>query len=155
MKTKQRRFIMILLLRKVLNYVKTTAIPMRKSIENLAGRKFTGGRRVAMRDRRKFEIDRYPNEAILGAINVVTRRVRGNNVKSAFKTVEFANVADPASKTVVKSKILQVIKNSANKDYERRGVLSKGALLETNTGIARVISRPGQHGTVNAVLIKQ
>jgi small subunit ribosomal protein S8e len=50
---------------------------------------------------------------------------------------------------------LQVIKNSANKDYERRGVLSKGALLETNTGTARVISRPGQHGTVNAVLIKQ
>jgi small subunit ribosomal protein S8e len=155
MKTKQRRFIMIPLLRKVLNYVKTTTIPMRKSIENLAGRKLTGGRRVAMRDRRKFEIDRYPNEAILGAINVVTRRVRGNNVKSAFKTVEFANVADPASNTVVKSKILQVTKNSANKDYERRGVLSKGALLETNTGIARVISRPGQHGTVNAVLIKQ
>jgi small subunit ribosomal protein S8e len=64
-------------------------------------------------------------------------------------------VADPASNTVVKSKILQVIKNSANKDYERRGVVSKGALLETNTGIARVVSRPGQHGTVNAVLIKQ
>ena len=102
---------------------------MRKSIENLAGRKFTGGRRVAMRDRRKFEIDRYPNEAILGAINVVTRRVRGNNVKSAFKTVEFANVADPASKKVVKSKILEVTNNPANKDYERRGVISKGAML--------------------------
>src|SRR6476646_8631544 len=122
---------------------------MRKSIENLAGRKFTGGRKVAMRDRRKFEMDRYPHEA------VVRRRVRGNNVKSAFKTVEFANVADPASKKVVKSKILEVTKNSANKDYERRGVISKGALLETNAGVARVISRPGQDGTVNAVLVKQ
>ena len=128
---------------------------MRKSIENLAGRKFTGGRKVAMRDRRKFEIDRYPNEAIVGPMAVVTRRVRGNNIKSAFKTVEYANVADPASKKVVKSKIVEVIKNSANKDYERRGVISKGALLETNAGSARVISRPGQDGTVNAVLVKQ
>ena len=64
-------------------------------------------------------------------------------------------MADPASKKVVKSKILEVTKNSANKDYERRGVISKGALLETNAGAARVISRPGQDGTVNAVLVKQ
>ncbi len=128
---------------------------MRKSIENLAGRKFTGGRKVAMRGRRKFEIDRYPNEAIVGNKDIVTRRVRGNNIKAAFKTTEFANVADQVSKKVMKSKILRVTKNSANKDYERRGVISKGALLETEAGTARVVSRPGQDGTVNAILVKQ
>jgi small subunit ribosomal protein S8e len=128
---------------------------MRKSIENLAGRKFTGGRKIAMRGRRKFEIDRYPNEAIVGNKDIVTRRVRGNNIKTAFKTTEFANVADQVSKKVMKSKILRVIKNSANKDYERRGVISKGALLETEAGTARVVSRPGQDGTVNAILLKQ
>jgi small subunit ribosomal protein S8e len=128
---------------------------MRKSIENLAGRKFTGGRKVAMRGRRKFEIDRYPNEAILGNKDIITRRVRGNNTKTAFKTTEFANVADQVSKKVTKSKILRVTKNSANKDYERRGVISKGALLETEAGTARVVSRPGQDGTVNAILVKQ
>ena len=128
---------------------------MRKSIENLTGRKYTGGRKVAMRGRRKFEIDRYPNEAIVGKSSIVTRRVRGDNIKAAFKTAEFANVADPASKKVVKSTILRVTENSANKDYERRGVISKGALLETKAGTARVVSRPGQDGTVNAVLVKQ
>jgi small subunit ribosomal protein S8e len=128
---------------------------MRKSIENLAGRKFTGGRKVAMRGRRKFEIDRYPNEAIVGNKDIITRRVRGNNVKTAFKTTDFANVADQVSKKVTKSKILRVTKNSANKDYERRGVISKGALLETEAGTARVVSRPGQDGTVNAILVKQ
>jgi small subunit ribosomal protein S8e len=128
---------------------------MRKSIENLTGRKYTGGRKVAMRGRRKFEIDRYPNESIVGKSSIVTRRVRGDNIKAAFKTAEFANVADPASKKVVKSTILRVTENSANKDYERRGVISKGALLETNAGTARVVSRPGQDGTVNAVLVKQ
>jgi small subunit ribosomal protein S8e len=128
---------------------------MRKSIENLYGRKFTGGRKVAMRDRRKFEIDRYPNEAIVGTTEIVSRRIRGNNVKNALKTAEFANVVDLVSKKVVRARILQVTKNSTNKDYERRGVITKGALLETESGTARVVSRPGQDGTVNAILERQ
>ena len=127
---------------------------MRKSIENLAGRKLTGGRKVAMRGRRKFEIDRYPNEAVAGATQIVTRRTRGNNVKAAFKTAEFANVVDQEARKVTRSKILRVTKNPANRDYERRGVISMGALIETESGTARVVSRPGQNGVVNAVLIK-
>ena len=127
---------------------------MRKSIENLAGRKLTGGRKVAMRGRRKFEIDRYPNEAVVGATQIVARRVRGNNVKAAFKTAEFANVIDREAKKVTKSKILKVSKNPANRDYERRGVISRGAVIETESGTAVVVSRPGQDGVVNAVLAK-
>lgn len=127
---------------------------MRKSIENLAGRKMTGGRKVANRGRRKFEIDRYPNEAIAGATDIVTRRTRGGNAKAAFKTAEFANVVDPDTKKAAKSKILRVTKNPANRDYERRGVVSKGAVIETEVGSALVTSRPGQDGVVNAVVIK-
>jgi small subunit ribosomal protein S8e len=128
---------------------------MRKSIENLSGRKFTGGHKVAMRGRRKFEIDRYPNEALFGENQIRTRRVRGNNTKSSVKSGAFVNLSDPVSRKTTNTKILQVVKNPANKDYERRGVISKGALLETEFGIARVISRPGQDGCINAVLIKQ
>ncbi len=127
---------------------------MRKSIENLAGRKPTGGRRVAMRGRRKFEIDRYPNEAVAGATQIVTRRTRGNNVKAAFKSAEFANVIDQEARKVTKSKIVRVTKNPANRDYERRGVISKGAVIDTEIGTATVVSRPGQDGVVNAVLTK-
>jgi small subunit ribosomal protein S8e len=127
---------------------------MRKSIENLAGRKMTGGRKIAMRGRRKFEIDRYPNEAVVGTTQIVARRTRGANLKAAFKTAEFANIIDKEAKKVTKSKILRVTKNSANRDYERRGVISKGAIIETEGGTAIVVSRPGQEGVVNAVLIK-
>ena len=128
---------------------------MRKSIENLFKRKYTGGRKVAMRGRRKFELDRYPNEAVLGDGQTKTRNVRGNNRKTGLKFGAFANLIDPVSKKTAQSKILQVIRNPANKDYERRGVISKGALLETDSGIAKVISRPGQDGCINAVLVKQ
>ena len=128
---------------------------MRKSIENLAGRKLTGGRKVAMRGRRKFEIDRYPNEAVVGPTQIVARRTRGSNVKAAFKTAEFANVVDKQARKVTKSKILKVTKNPANRDYERRGVISKGAVIETENGSAVVVSRPGQDGVVNAVLLME
>ena len=67
---------------------------MRKSIENLGGRKLTGGRIIPNRTRRKSEIDRYPNEPIVGDTKNVIRRVRGNNVKVAFKFAEYANVND-------------------------------------------------------------
>jgi small subunit ribosomal protein S8e len=127
---------------------------MRKSIENLGGRKLTGGRKVAMRGRRKFEIDRYPNEAVAGPAQMVVRRTRGKNNKVAFKTAEFANVIDQENKKVFRSKILRVTKNPANRDYERRGVISKGALIEIENGTAKVVSRPGQDGVVNAIIVK-
>ncbi|WP_458747449.1 30S ribosomal protein S8e [Candidatus Nitrosocosmicus sp. T] len=128
---------------------------MRKSSENLGGRKLTGGRIFPSRIRRKYEIDRYPNEPIVGETKNVIRRVRGNNVKVAFKFAEFANVNDKDTKKTTKVKIIRVTKNPANKDYERRGVVTKGSILETELGLAKVISRPGQDGIVNAVIIKQ
>ena len=127
---------------------------MRKSVENLATSKTTGGRRHPLRIRRKYETDRYPNEAINGAQVTVTRRVRGNNSKTALKTIDFVNLAAGDAK-VKKSKILKVLENSTNNDYQRRGIITKGAILETQEGKCRVVSKPGQNGIVNAVLLKE
>ncbi len=126
---------------------------MRKSVENLATSKLTGGRRIPLRTRRKYEIDRYPNEALNGKQVTVTRKVRGKNQKTALKTIDFVNLAIPNSK-VKKTKIVRVLENSTNNDYQRRGVITKGAILETEDGKCRVVSKPGQHGTVNAILVK-
>ncbi len=126
---------------------------MRKSIENLATSKLTGGRRIPLRTRRKYEIDRYPNEALSGKQVTITRKVRGKNQKTALKTIDFVNLAIPNSK-VKKTKIVRVLENSTNNDYQRRGVITKGAILETEDGKCRVVSKPGQHGTVNAILVK-
>lgn len=126
---------------------------MKKSIENLATSKITGGRRHPLRIRRKYETDRYPNEALTGPSSTVTRKARGKNQKTALKTIDFVNLAIPNSK-VKRSKIVKVLENPANSDYQRRGVISKGVILETEDGKCRVVSKPGQHGAVNAVLIK-
>ena len=127
---------------------------MRKSVENLATSKTTGGRRHPLRIRRKYETDRYPNEAVNGAQVTITRRVRGNNRKTSLKTIDFVNLATGESK-VKKSKILKVLDNSTNNDYKRRGIITKGAILETEEGKCKVVSKPGQNGIVNAVLLKE
>ena len=127
---------------------------MRKSVENLATSKITGGRRHPLRIRRKYETDRYPNEPINGAQVTVTRRIRGNNKKTALKSIDFVNLATGDAK-VKKTKILKVLENATNNDYKRRGIITKGAILETQEGKCRVVSKPGQNGIVNAILLKE
>jgi len=126
---------------------------VRKSVENLATSKLTGGRRHPLRIRRKYEMDRYPNEALTEAQETVTRKVRGKNQKTALKTIDFVNLSSHDSK-VKKTKILKVLENPTNNDYQRRGIITKGAILETQEGKCKVVSRPGQNGIVNAILIK-
>ena len=127
---------------------------MRKSVENLATSKITGGRRHPLRIRRKYETDRYPNEPNIGAQITITRRVRGNNRKTALKSIDFVNLASGEVK-VKKTKILKVLDNATNNDYKRRGIITKGAILETHEGRCRVVSKPGQNGIVNAILLKE
>ena len=127
---------------------------MRKSVENLATSKTTGGRRHPLRIRRKYETDRYPNEAVNGQQITITRHVRGKNRKTALKSIDFVNLATGDAK-VKKTKILKVLENATNNDYNRRGIITKGAILETQEGKCRVVSKPGQTGIVNAVLLKE
>jgi len=126
---------------------------VKKSIENLSTSKISGGRRVALRSRRKFEIDRYPNEPLVGEQQTSTRKVRGKNLKTALTSANFVNLVLSDSK-VKKTKIIRVLENPTNNDYKRRGVITKGAIIETEDGKCKVISRPGQDGVVNGILVK-
>lgn len=82
----------------------------------------------------------------------ITRTVRGKNRKTALKSVDFVNMSAGDAK-VKKSRIVKVLDNATNNDYKRRGIITKGAILETEDGMCRVVSRPGQTGIANAILI--
>ena len=126
---------------------------MKKSVEGLKTSKITGGIRHPLKTRRKFQIDRYPNEALMGEQETATRKTRGNNRKTALKTVNHVNLVLPNAK-IKRSKIVRVLENQTNNDYQRRGVITKGAILETEDGKCKVVSRPGQNGVINAILVK-
>lgn len=68
---------------------------------------------------------------------------------------QYANITDPEDGKTQKVRIINVISNPATVDYQRRGVITKGATINTDIGKAKVTSRPGQHGIINAVLITE
>jgi small subunit ribosomal protein S8e len=124
-----------------------------KPIENLQKRKLTGGRTKRFRSRRAYEKDGYAAETLLGKTENYQRRTRGGTQKISLKFADTANVHDNNSGKTQKSRITRVLENPANRDYERRGVITRGALIDTDLGRARVTSRPAQDGVINALLI--
>jgi small subunit ribosomal protein S8e len=115
-------------------------------------RKDSGGRKRANRKKRRYEKGFFPAETTLGKPKSRTIRKHGGNKKMSLLAVKQANISDPSGKTE-KVEILRVIKNPANVDYDRRGVITKGTMIATPLGNARVTSRPGQDGIVNAILV--
>jgi small subunit ribosomal protein S8e len=105
--------------------------------------------------KRRYEKGSFPTETTLGELKQKTSRTRGNNTKRRLQHTNQANVSDPSSGKTQKVEIQRVIRNPANVDYDRRGVITKGTIIETPLGTARVTSRPGQDGLVNAILEKE
>ncbi|HTP55773.1 MAG TPA: 30S ribosomal protein S8e [Thermoplasmata archaeon] len=114
-------------------------------------RKRTGGRLRPIRKKRRFEIGRELQTATLGTGTVKTYRVRGDNRKLRILTVQTINVFDPATKKMQPARIVTVRENPANPNYVQRNIITKGAILETELGLVRVRSRPGQDGVLNGV----
>jgi small subunit ribosomal protein S8e len=116
-------------------------------------RKLTGGRKRVYRVKRKFEKGSFPAETILGEPKRRSARGQGGKVKTRALSDKYAAVTNPKNGKTEKTEILRVVRNRANVDYNRRGVITKGAEIETSMGLARVTSRPGSDGVINAVLI--
>ncbi|MFB0560112.1 MAG: 30S ribosomal protein S8e [Candidatus Lokiarchaeia archaeon] len=117
-------------------------------------RKPTGARLKHFSGKRKRELGREETKTILGKENKKIIRTRGNNTKIKLASYEYVNLTNPKTGKTKKVKILDVEKNPANIDFSRRGVITRGAIINTSAGKARVTSRPGQTGIINAVLIK-
>jgi len=114
------------------------------------------GRRIRYaRGKRKFEIGREEHLTTIGENRLKNVRTKGNNRKTRVKTTNVAYVVDPKNKKTTKTEILTVVENAANIHYVRRNIVNKGAIIDTKLGKAKVTSRPGQCGTVNAILLQK
>lgn len=120
---------------------------------NLHKKKASGGRKRANRKKRRFERGNYPTQTTLDERKLKTIRRHGGNFKTRAFSESVASVSNPDTGKTDKEDILRVVRNPANVNYDRRGVITKGTLIETKLGLARVTSRPGQHGTISATLV--
>lgn len=116
-------------------------------------RKQTGARYVDYRKKKLYELGRDPART-----NIGKKRIRNVRARSAFRklkvlSIDTANLFDPKEKKYFQAKIKSVVENPANRHFVRRNIMTKGTVIDTEKGKAKVTSRPGQHGMVNAVLI--
>jgi small subunit ribosomal protein S8e len=122
---------------------------------NIKKRKKTGGKKRAYRTKRLHELGSHPAETMLGETE--RKMTSGRNRREKVKLVsdKYVNVSDPSTGRTERLEILDVVSNPANVDYNRRGVITKGVIVRTENGLARIVSRPGQDGVLNAVLYEE
>jgi len=116
-------------------------------------RKVTGGRRRPSQMKRRAEIGLAPADTHIGEDRRKVIRTYGGNDKVRAMRAAFANVTASNGETK-KVKIEKVEENGANPNYVRRNLLTKGAIIKTEIGRARIMSRPGQDGIINALLLE-
>lgn len=122
-------------------------------------RKPSGGMRTSLR---KMDKKLYQRGGIFAATTITAtekdarienRRMRGGKLLQRAIKTHTVNVSD--GKKTHKAKVIAVALNEANRLYTRRNIITKGAIIkiQTDSGekLAKITSRPGQDGVVNAV----
>jgi small subunit ribosomal protein S8e len=117
------------------------------------GKKVTGGIIHSHRKKRRYQRGSLPSYAKVGKESKRTERKRGGLTKIKLASTEFANVIDPKTNKTKKVKILDVLKNEADPHLVRSKIITKGTIIKTELGEAKVVSRPSQHGVVNALIV--
>ena len=119
------------------------------------GKKVTGGTIHQHRKKRRFQRVSMPLLTKLEKEKKRIDRRRGGLIKVRLPSAEFANVLDVKTNKSKKVKILHVLRNDANPQYVRRGIITKGTIIKTELGDAKVVSRPSQDGLINATIIPE
>jgi len=117
------------------------------------GRKITGGKYRPLRKKKKYERSRNARLVKLGNIKKKQLRIRSGDRKTVLLSCDVANVQ--VGKKYKKIKIKNVLETPSNKFLARQNIITKGSIIETELGKAKVTNRPSQEGQINAVLLEE
>ncbi len=120
----------------------------------IRGRTPTGGKIRKTRKKRKREMGRFPALTRIGERRLKLIRAMGGDYKLRLLSDSYANVVVPGE-GAKRVRILDVVDNPASKAFKRFKIITRGAIIRTELGLARVTSSPGQHGVINAVLMEE
>lgn len=117
-------------------------------------RKLSGGMKKAHRKKRFYDRGNRPTLTKLAETHNRVDRVTAGSTKARLLRGNTANVYDPKTKKFAKAKIKTVLQVPSNRHYARANIMTLGAVIDTELGKAKVTSRPGQQGVINATLIQ-
>ncbi len=116
------------------------------------GRKISGGRYIASRKKKLHE---HPGKRRIVRIGEEKRKgvkVTGGKRKVFLFKAKFINLLIKGKNK--RTEIKNVLETPSDRFLARQNILTKGTIVETELGKARITNRPGQEGSVNGVLIE-
>ena len=116
-------------------------------------RKPSGGRYKQAKGKKLADQGRDPTFTLLGERRLTNIRGKAGRIKARLLKTNKANILNTKTKKYQVVEIEDVVENAANRNYVRRDIITKGTIIKTKLGNAKVTSRPAQDGTVNAVIV--
>ncbi len=116
-------------------------------------RKLTGGKLRKVRKKRKLDGGSKFLDTRIAEKKIKIKRVYGGKKKVTLLSSDKISVSDPKTGRIQHIKLISVEENPANPHYARRNIITKGAIVKTEAGMARITNRPTQDGVVSGVLI--
>ncbi len=116
------------------------------------GRKISGGKYKKPRKKKLHELQGKPRVVKLGEKKVKLIRASGGHKKLTSLSQDTINLITKGK--AQKTKIKTVLETPSNRFLARQNILTKGAIIETDLGKAKITNRPSQEGIVQGILIE-
>ena len=117
------------------------------------GRKITGGKYVKNRKKKPYEIAGQRRVVKLNADKRKKQRTRGGKEKIVMLSAKTINILTKDKKTK-KAEIKNVLETPSNRFLARQNIITKGTIVDTTLGKAKITNRPTQEGVLNGILIE-
>ena len=116
------------------------------------GRKISGGKYQARRKRKLYERPGQGKVTKLGEEKRKVSKVTGGNRKSYLLKAQSINLISKGKSR--RATITNVLETPSNRFLARQNILTKGTIVETDKGKAKITNRPTQEGVVNGILVE-
>lgn len=119
------------------------------------GRKISGGKYIARRKKKSYEIAGQRRIIKLAEEDKrKTQKTKGGNKKTVMLRAKSLNVLNKKTKKIERTEIKNVLETPSNRFLARQNIITKGTIVETPIGKAKITNRPTQEGVLNGVLIE-
>lgn len=117
------------------------------------GRKVSGGKYKKHGEKKLYELEGQKKTTKLGEEKRKVARVRGGNKKIFLLKSNSVNVKIGSKNK--KLEIKNVLETPSNRFLARQNIITKGTIVETDSGKVKITNRPSQEGIVNGVLVEE
>lgn len=116
------------------------------------GKKITGGKYIKRRKKKKYERPGQAKVVKLGEEKRKTVKTMGGNQKTFLLRGKTINIKQNNKNK--KTEIKNVLETPSNRFLARQNILTKGTIVETGLGKAKITNRPTQEGVINGILVE-